>query len=394
MPAFDPRQVLPLVFSQLAVNAAMAGQRMAAPLQALDAGHAAWSVGVLLALFTALPVLTAMAAGRLADRRGYHHPLRLAVALTVCGAALALAACWLPSGWQFGLLCLAAAASGTGANICGIATQRTGGQFAVDTTSRLRIFSWLGMAPAFASAVGRVLAGVMIDVGGYSWAYAAMMGLPLLSLWFARGVAQQGASVDQASAGPRGTVAELLAVPGLRRLLFVNWLLSASWDIHSFAVPVLGHARDFNASTIGVVLATFTLAVTVVRFIVPLLAHRVDEIKLLCSAMLVTGSIFLVYPFATTPLLMSVCAALLGLTLGAVQPTVVTALYHLSPAGRHGETIAFRSMAISVSNSVMPLAFGAAGTVLGPGVMFWIMGTLVASNSWVPRGLRAGLGRP
>ena len=115
-------------------------------------------MGVLLALFTALPVLTAMAAGRLADRRGYHHPLRLAVALTVCGAALPgslLAAGWL----AVRSVVPGSRRPGTGANICGIATQRTGGQFAVDTTSRLRIFSWLGMAPAFASAVGPVLAG-------------------------------------------------------------------------------------------------------------------------------------------------------------------------------------------------------------------------------------------
>ena len=44
--------------------------------------------------------------------------------------------------------------------------------------------------------------------------------------------------------------------PGLRRLLFVNWLLSSSWDVHSFAVPVLGHGRGYNASTIGLVLGT------------------------------------------------------------------------------------------------------------------------------------------
>ena len=60
---------------------------------------------------------------------------------------------------------------------------------------------------------------------------------------------------------------------------------------------------------------------------------------------------------------MAGCAMLLGLTLGAVQPVVVATLYQLSPAGRHGEVIALRSMAISVSNSLMPLAFGAAGTL-------------------------------
>ena len=105
-------RVLPLlIIGQIALHGAMAGQRMAAPLQALQAGHSAWAVGVLLALFAALPVLTAMAAGRMADRHGYHRPVHLAIALTMFGAACAVAACWLPGWWQFGLNCLGAAAS-------------------------------------------------------------------------------------------------------------------------------------------------------------------------------------------------------------------------------------------------------------------------------------------
>ena len=85
-----------LIVGQIALHGAMAGQRLAAPLQALQAGYSAWAVGVLLALFAALPVLTAMGAGRMADRHGYHRPVRVAVAFTMAGAACALAACWLP----------------------------------------------------------------------------------------------------------------------------------------------------------------------------------------------------------------------------------------------------------------------------------------------------------
>ena len=50
---------------------------------------------------------------------------------------------------------------------------------------------------------------------------------------------------------------DLLLAPGLRRLLLVNWLLSSSWDVHSFLVPILGHERGFSASAIGLVLGVF-----------------------------------------------------------------------------------------------------------------------------------------
>lgn len=387
-PAVTGRLLLALIVGQLALHAAMAGQRMAAPLQALKAGHSAWTVGLLLALFAAFPVLTALASGRLADRHGYHRPVELAVGLTMLGAALAVAGCWTRGMASIALLAAGAAASGIGTNVGLIAVQRTAGHMVSSGTERLRVFSWLGMAPSLANVVGPVVAGFVIDAGGFAWAYAVMMVLPLGSLWASRAVPAEAGRVVAAATESRGRAWDLLQVPGLKRLLVVNWLLSASWDVHSFAVPVLGHARDYSASTIGLVLGSFTLAVTAVRFVIPLMAHRLNEVAVLRSAMVLTGLVFAAYPFAGTPWMMGACATLLGLTLGSVQPMIMSTLHHLTPPSRHGEAIAFRSMAINASSSVMPMAFGVAGTALGPGVMFWIMGAAVAAGSWVAGGLR------
>ncbi len=382
-------QVLPLlIIGQIALHAAMAGQRMAAPLQALQAGHSAWGVGVLLALFAALPVLTAMGSGRMADRHGYHRPARVAVGCTMAGAACALAACWLPGGWQFGLSCVGAAASGVGTNIGLIAIQRTAGQLAGTGTERLRVFSWLGMAPSLANVVGPVAAGFMIDGAGYAAAYALLLAMPLMSLVVAQRVPAQAGRGTAIARVPGSSHWDLLEAPGMKRLLFVNWLLSASWDVHSFAVPVLGHSRGYSASTIGMVLGLFTAAVTLVRFVIPLLAHRLREVTVLRIGMALTGCVFALYPFAATPWLMGACALLLGLSLGAVQPMIMSTLHELTPARRHGEAIAFRSMAINLSSSVMPLLFGLAGAAVGPGVLFWVMGAAVGGGSWAAGGLQ------
>jgi len=387
-PGNTARLLSMLIVGQIALHGAMAGQRMAAPLQALKAGHSAWTVGLLLALFAALPVLLAMAAGRMVDRHGYHRPQRVAVGLSLFGVGCALAACWLPGWWQFGLQCLGAAASGAGTNIGVIVVLRTAGQLAHTAPDRLRVFSWLGMAFSLANVVGPVSAGLMIDAGGFAAAYAVLLAMPLVSIWAMRQVPVQPRPVPPPPR-PAGTSRwDLLATPGLKRLLFVNWLLSASWDVHSFAVPVLGHARGYNAATIGLVLGLFTAAVTLVRFAIPMLAHRLHEVTVLRSAMLMTAAVFAIYPFAATPLLMAGCAVLLGLALGAVQPMIMSALHHLTPPDRHGEAIAIRSMTINFSSSVMPLAFGVAGTALGPGAVFWLMGAVVGAGHWATGGLR------
>ena len=379
-----------LIIGQVALHAAMAGQRLASPLQALAQGHSAWVVGILLALFAAAPVLTAMGAGRLSDRHGYHRLQRVAVVCTLLGVGCAELASWLSATPQLLMLGVGACFSGTGANAGLIAIQRTAGQMARTSTERMRVFSWLGMAPALANALGSVSAGLLIDHAGFAGAYAVMLLLPLLSLASARRVPASPAR--PLIAGGRSAAAwGLLAAPGLRRLLFVSWLLSASWDVHNFAVPVLGHARGYSATTIGLVLGIFTAAVTVVRLLIPLLAHRLDEVQVLRGAMLLAGAAFALYPFAGTPWLMAGCATLLGLALGAVQPMIMSSLHQLTPEHRHGEAIALRSVVMNFSSSLMPVAFGLVGAALGPGVVFWLMSAAVGAGSWATPGLRKSM---
>jgi MFS family permease len=373
------RVLVALIVGQICLHSSMAGVRMAAPLQALREGHAAWVVGVLMGLFAAAPIVLALQAGRLADRRGYHHPMRIAVALTVGGAAVALASTWLPA-WTFGMACVAATLVGAGANVGLIAIQRTAGRTAADATDLKRVFSWLGLAPALANVVGPVLAGTLIDLGGFRAAYAALLLLPLGALAWARRVPRE-APVRAPADAVRPRARDLLRTPGLRRLLAVNWLLSSSWDVHAFLVPVLGHERGFSASAIGLVLGVFALSVAAIRLAIPLIAQHLREGQVLAGAMQWAAGVFALYPLAGSAAWMGVLAAALGLALGAVQPMIMTTLHQLTPADRHGEAIALRSMTINLSSALMPLLFGALGAAIGASSLFWLMGAAVGAGS-------------
>jgi MFS family permease len=384
--------LLALIGGQVALHACMAGIRMAAPLAALREGHEAWAVGVLLGLFAAAPIVLALAAGRLADKHGYHVPIRVAVILTVCGGLCAVVAMALPAG-QFIGLCGAALLAGAGANVGLIAIQRSAGRMSHEPTELKRIFSWLGLAPALANVLGPVLAGTLIDLGGFQLAFIALALLPLASLVWARRVPVEPRA-DVSAALKRPNSWNLLREPGFTRLLLVNWLLSSSWDVHSFLVPILGHERGFSASAIGLILGVFATSVALIRLAIPVLAHRLRESHVLVGSMLICGIVFAVYPLARSSWVMGLCAVVLGLALGAVQPMIMTTLHQITPPARHGEAIALRSMAINFSSAVMPLAFGLAGATLGASVLFWAMGAAVASGSLAARhvGARPALG--
>jgi predicted MFS family arabinose efflux permease len=262
----------------------------------------------------------------------------------------------------------------TGAAI--IALQRHVGRAAKDVADMREAFSWLSIGPAFSNFIGPLLAGVLIDHAGFQWAFAAMAVLAVLS-W--GGV--QGAREMQPLAKPEGhqnnRAWDLLNNSMFRRLLLVNWFLSACWDVHTFVVPILGHDRDFSASAIGAILGGFAIAATLIRMSLPFIAARLQEWQVITGAMVTTALLLGIYPLLTTPLGMGVCSVFLGLSLGAVQPMVMSTLHQITPESRHGEALGLRLMGINISSVVMPMLFGAAGAVIGIGGVFWCVAAFV-----------------
>lgn len=389
------RPLLALILGQVFIHSCMAGTRMAAPLHALRSGQSAWAVGVLMALFALAPIALALYSGRLADRWGYHRPMHVAVGLTAVGAVLATLSQNLGGGSAtYALLSLAALLTGAGANMALITGQRSGGLMAADGMQRVQVFSWLGLAPALANVIGPVTAGLLIDAAGFQAAFAMLALMPLATLFWVRRVPRGGGGHGHGETPARApdtphTSWGLLRSPALLRLLLLNWMLSASWDMHAFVLPILGHERGLSASVIGVVLGLFAGAVTLVRLLIPLLAHRLSQAQVLSGAMLLTAAVFAVYPFAQSALPMALCAVVLGLALGSVQPMIMSTLHHITPDGHHGEVIALRSMVVNLSSTVMPLLFGVAGTALGVAPLFWGMGAVVASGSLMARRISA-----
>ena len=165
------------------------------------------------------------------------------------------------------MLCLAALLCGGAVGSATIAMQRHVGRAAQSQAELGRAYSLAGLAPAGANIVGPLLAGVLIDNWGYRVAFTALAMLPLLAWLLARRVQDDGGTAVADGAKP-GTAWELLALPRMRRLMFMNVVITSSWDFHSFMVPVLGHERGISASAIGTILACFAVAVGLVRFAV------------------------------------------------------------------------------------------------------------------------------
>ncbi|MEP6971479.1 MAG: MFS transporter [Betaproteobacteria bacterium] len=378
-----------LICGQICLHACMAGTRMAAPLLALRDGYSAMNVGVLLALFALAPVFLALPAGRFADRHGMRRPVGIAVVVAATGAALALL---FP---VFPVLCVSAFLTGGATGAASISLQRHVGRAAVGPTELKRVFSWLAIGPAVSNFIGPLAAGLLIDYAGpssgdtfgYRAAFLLMVLLPI-STWFWIRTVSDLAPVRSAAGASPTRAWDLMREPMMRRLMLVNWCVSSCWDVHTFAVPVLGHERGFNASVIGAILGAFAIAAALIRVLIPIVAARLQEYVVVTVAMVVAALVFAAYPLMRGALGMGACSVLLGLALGTVQPMVMSMLHQITPEARHGEALGLRLMAINASSVAMPLVFGTLGAVVGVSVLFWAVGAFVgigARQSWTLR---------
>ena len=153
-------------------------------------------------------------------------------------------------------------------------------------------------------------------------------------------------------------------------------------------IPEHGIGVGLSASQIGLVLGSFAIATFVIRLAMPRLSRRFSEWQVLTYTLFSASVSFAIFPFLSTFVPLMAVAFLLGLGLGAAQPNILSLVHSRSPAGRVGEALGLRSTIINSSQVVLPLVFGAFGSVLGAGAMFWSMALIVGVGGGAARGWR------
>ncbi|MES2959029.1 MAG: MFS transporter [Pseudomonadota bacterium] len=378
-----PRSAFLMVITTLVgLHACMAATRVAASLAVLKQGHPDWVVGGLLSLYAVAPIVLSLWAGRLADRFGFHRPVKWAVAMAVGGAVLPVMTQHLASLAVSGLL------TGGAVSVAAVAIQREAGLMARDASDLKRVFSWVSLGPALSNTLAPVITGLLIDLAGFRAAFAFGALLPLVAVAAASRVPHTALPPGESPRVAPGHAFELLRMPVLRNLLWVNVAMAAAWDAHSFTVPVVGHARGLSASAIGLVLGAFAVAATVVRIAISTWADRIDERRALLAAMTLGSAVLLVYAWLPGAVGMMIGSALLGVALGSVQPMVLSTLHQAAPPDRQGQALALRMVFTNVATITMPVGFGLLALVAGNAAPMWLMAAMLVAARWPARQLK------
>ncbi len=344
------------------------GSRMAVSLLAIGEGVPTVLIGSLLALFSLPPMLFALFGGRMIDRVGIRAPL---IGATGAMTTVLLLAALVPQVW---FLFLFAAVVGLAQNLTSLALLTAIGSMGVpeDRTANM---SWLSLGYSSGLFVGPVLTGYLIEWVGQRPTFAVLAlfpGAALGFIWLLNAGAMRSGAAGQRRFHPK-QILELLRHPKLRGALIAGVIVSGGWDMFSFVMPVHGAAIGLSASAIGIIIGAYGLASASVRAMLPLFHRQMPEWTLLAAAMLISGTLFLVFPFVAAPAALTVLAFLLGLALGGAQPTAVAIVLRYAPVERRGEVIGVRSSMMNAVHTSMPLVFGALGSALGMAPLFLVV---------------------
>ena len=357
---------------------AFVGCRMTTTLFALQLGASEFTVGVLMSLFALLPTFLSVSAGRLIDRTGPLRPLEVSMGTLALAAALPFA---FPS---LVTLYFSTSLLGVSFMYVHIAMNSVFGAHG-SPEQRAVNFSWLALGFSISNSIGPLVAGYAIDGLGHAKAFALLAMFPAIALallWVRKAPLPRPEHVPLAK---RAGVLDLLRIPGLRQTFWVSLLLATGWDLYTFIVPLYGARIGLSAAAIGVILSTFALATLTVRLAMPVLIKRLKQWVIIFAALGISGTCYLLFPFAQSVPPLLLLSFVLGLGLGSAQPVIMSLLYAASPPGRQGEAVGLRTSLLNGSHTLIPLASGAASTAVGMAPVFWLLAAGLLGGAWFAR---------
>ena len=373
-----------LILTVVLAHCAYGGARLNISLAALDAGATPVTIGALMSLFAALPMLLGITAGKLVDRVGVRLPMTAGVALLIVAVSIPGLAPGLPA------LFACTAGCGAGFMLFQLCAQHMVGEMSSEEDRRDN-FGWLALGFATSNFVGPTVAGLGIDHYGHAMTFVILAGFAVASLVLLVAHLSSLTHTPHAPAAAPRSAWALLRDAELRRVMVVSGLLASAWDLFVFVTPIYGTSIGLNATTIGLILASFAAATFTVRLVLPVLSRMVREWTLITATFAIAFVAFVLFPTVQTVPLLSSIAFFLGLGLGATQPSIMALVYAAAPAGRAGEAVGLRTVVLNASHTVLPLLFGGLGAALGMTPVFWSMAAVLAGGGWFANRRRAAV---
>ena len=372
----------------------------------IDLGAGATSVGLVTAIYALVPLVAALALGRLSDRTTRLRLMVLtgALILVAGGVLLALAQ-------SLVLVAVANAILGIGHLVFTIAGQSSIARYA--RADQLDFgFGWFTAAYSAGQMIGPL--GVTLLLGSQA---ATRTGEVSLALWLGAIITagavplmlsssrafqprQQGSAGPEAGAasetpaGPeagertadpqpetnapdttepeKARVRSILSNGDIRAAMLSSLALLAVLDILVAFLPLVGEEHGVAPAWIGVLLAVRGVSSIISRVFLPYFSHRFDRRLLVFVSVLGAGLSLIFPPIVLDWMWLAALFMLIsGFFLGLGQPLTMALITSSVPSAWRGSALAMRLMGNRIGQVAMPLIAGVIAAPAGPAAAIW-----------------------
>jgi MFS family permease len=348
--------------------------RVIITLYALKLGAQPFTIGVLVAILSAVPTLFSWHVGRGTDRFGSRWPIMLGTVAGAIGMLVPYAIPGLPSLFVTATMLgfLSALSATPLQNLVGVQSK---------PQDRTKNYSNFGLVAAFATFAGPLLAGFTLDHAGPDM---ACLSLVMLLLVPAVMLVVWGGNLPGGTRNtkPTGSVYTLVSESGLWRVLITSGFVVMCIDVFLVYIPIYGHGIGLSASAIGILLAIYSLAAFVARFFIPFLIERFTVDRVLAYSFLIGALGFILVPVFKfeSRVILSLVSFLFGLGMGCGQPITLMMTFSCSAQGRSGESIGLRFTANNLMRAAGQVLFGSITSAFGLFSVFWVNAFILASG--------------
>lgn len=347
------------------------------PLYASAHGATNAGVGLIIALYSLLPLFLAVPAGMVVDTFGARR-------LMIIGS-LGLAATSLATGIWPGLIVLTIAQTLQGLAQLAVIVAAQAYTASLSTRGgREGNFGWFATFASAGQLVGPLLGGALTDARGYGLAFLAAGGLAFLPALLALGLAEKRpAPTASPAASPRGAqIHRLFRDDVIRASIVASFAVLFAMGARQVFLPLYLQGLGFSATMIGLLLSLRALCSMAVRPFMPALIRFSGSrfAALTCSMAAAAAGVGLV-PWLSAFWSLAISSALVGIGIGLSQPLSMAVVADQTPPGERGLALGVRLTGNRLAQVVNPLFFGLVAQLFGIGPAFWAAGLLLAGST-------------
>lgn len=351
----------------------IAGSRPLIPLYANNLGASHMEVGILVSLFSFLPLFVSIPFGKVIDRVGIKKPL---IASIVLGSVSLITL------FLFGNIAgiyLSQIFSGLSQLVFVLSMQAYSGQF---SKSKLREYyiSVFSIAVAAGSFIGPLIAGFSSDFFNYNDAFL-LLGILLILMLPLSFVFNGKQSIEKSSRKRTGTAFGLLRIPDLRKAVLVSSIVLLSKDTYIAFFPLLASENGLSAFVIGVIVSLNAGAGMLIRGFLPWISQHLKRDVVITLSILLAGLSYLLHPVADHIVWLSILSLLLGFCTGIAQPLSIFATIMALPKNRVAEGLGLRLTFNKLTQIIAPLSLGTVSGFIGMSGVFYICGMIILAGS-------------